>query len=514
MSPLQPNQKLLAVLLESASQAILAVDRSGRIVLANHRAGTMFGYGRDELVGAPVEMLLPVLKRAGHVDLRDNYFNQPHLRPMGIGMDLAGLRKDATEFPVEISLNSVETEEGIVAIAFVSDISQRKQLEEQLMQAQKMDAVGRLAGGVAHDFNNMLTVISGYDRMILDELPPHDALHAYAEEILKAADRAAALTNHLLAFSRRQVLQARVVNVNAVIAQNEEMLRRAIGEDVELRLHLSPDAGSINADPGHIEQALVNLSVNAREAMPVGGRLVIETANTRLDETYTRTHLGIKPGEFVMIAVSDNGRGMDSEIRQLIFEPFFTTKERGKGAGLGLATVYGMVKQCGGDIWVSSEPGKGTTFKLYFPRVSEPSTAPESGESGSRRPLLAGAILVVEDEQAVRELTVRMLQQLGYTILAASGGVEALELSSTYPGEITLLVTDVVMPSMSGRQVADALALTRPNMKVLYLSGYTENTVFRHGVGDVGVEFLPKPFNREALDRKIREILRPDAGRP
>ncbi len=417
-------------------------------------------------------------------------------------MDLAGRRHDGTEFPVEVSLSYVEFEEGTFAIAFVSDISQRKQLEDQLLHAQKMEAVGRLAGGVAHDFNNMLTVISGYNRMILDELSTLDPLRGYAEEILKAADRAGALTQQLLAFSRRQVMQPRVISVNAVVAQTEKMLRRLIGEDVELLFGLASDAGNIKADPGHVEQAIVNLAVNARDAMPLGGRMNIETANVHLDETYARTHMGVTPGDFVMIAVSDTGIGMDAETRRRIFEPFFTTKEKGKGTGLGLATVYGIVKQTGGDIWVYSEPNRGTTFKLYFPRVSEPAVESVGPETQST----AGAsetILVVEDEKAVRDLTMRMLERLGYRLLAAGSGAEAIEVSRAFAGTIHLLLTDVVMPNMSGRQLADELALSRPGMKVLYLSGYTENTVLHHGVLDANVEFLPKPFSREVLSRKF-----------
>ena len=500
------SEQMVVALLESASQAIVSIDRSGRIVLANRRTEEMFGYTREELSGANIEILLPESRRSVHRQEREEYFHRPRVRPMGIGMDLAGRRKDGTEFPVEVSLSNIETEQGLFAIAFVSDISQRKALESQLLQAQKMEAVGRLAGGVAHDFNNMLTVIAGYNRMILEELPPMDPLRAYADEILKAAERAGALTNQLLAFSRRQIIQPRVMNVNAVVGQTEKMLHRLLGEDIQLVFDLKAEAGNIRADPNQIVQAIVNLAVNARDAMPTGGRIAVETANVHLDETYVRTHVGVLPGEFVMIAMTDTGHGMDPDTRQHIFEPFFTTKEQGKGTGLGLATVYGMVKQAGGDIWVYSELGKGTTFKLYFPRVRE--AVSESGLTAADSRAPGGeVVLVVEDENAVRDLTIKMLKQLGYVVLAAASGAEALEISASYPDRISALITDVVMPQMSGRQVADALLAARPDMKVLYLSGYTESTVIHHGVLDSAVDFLAKPFSREALGQKVREIL-------
>jgi hypothetical protein len=501
------SQRLLVALLESASQAIISIDQTGHIVLANRRAEELFGYKPEELMGNRIELLLPDSLRSSHTRQRDGYFASPHARPMGIGMDLSGRRRDGSEFPVEVSLSYVEIEEGLFAIAFVSDIGERKRLEEQLMHAQKMEAVGRLAGGVAHDFNNMLTVISGYNRMIIEELSALDPLRGYAEEVQQAADRAAALTNQLLTFSRRQIMKPRVVNVNGLLSQTEKMLRRLIGEDIELVLHLHPETGNIKADPNHIEQAIVNLAVNSRDAMPSGGRLTIETGDVQLDEHYARTHIGVKPGDFVMIAVTDNGHGMDSATRRRIFEPFFTTKDRGKGTGLGLATVYGMVKQTGGDIWVYSEPGNGTTFKLYFPRATEPASDSKAVEEevihrGS------GTVLVVEDEKAVRDLTTRLLTQLGYQVLSAASGREALEISRASSEDILLLVTDVVMPGMSGRQVADALLTQRPRLRVLYLSGYTENTVVDHGVVDPGVDFLSKPFSREVLGQKVREILK------
>ena len=500
------TDQMVVALLESASQAIITADRTGRIVLSNHRVEEMFGYTREELLGASLETLLPESRRAAHRQQREEYFTHPRTSPMGMGMDLIARRKDGSEFPVEVSLSYIETDQGVFAIGFVTDISRRKALEEQLLQAQKMEAVGRLAGGIAHDFNNMLTVISGYDRMILDELPSTDPIREYAEEILKAAERAGSLTNQLLAFSRRQIIQPRLMNVNAVIEQTEKMLHRLLGEDIQLVFELKAESGNIKADPNQIIQAIVNLAVNARDAMPTGGRIVVETANVHLDESYVRTHLGVQPGDFVMIAMTDTGHGMDAATRQRIFEPFFTTKEQGKGTGLGLATVYGMVKQAGGDIWVYSEVGTGTAFKLYFPRVHETLSELTAAQI-DHRTSGGETVLVVEDENAVRDLTVRMLKQLGYVVLAAASGSEAVAISNAYADRIALLVTDVVMPQMSGRQVADALLTARPDIKVLYLSGYTESTVIHHGVIDGAVDFLPKPFSREALGGKVREIL-------
>ena len=502
---LEKSEHMVSALLESASQSIVGIDSEGRIVLANARTQELFGYDRAEMLGSPIEMLLPESVRGKHVQDRGAYFANPHVRPMGTGLELAGRRKDGSEFPVEVSLSFIRTEDGVFGIAFVSDISQRKRLEEQLLHAQKMEAVGRLAGGVAHDFNNMLTVISGYNQMILDQLSALDPLRGYAEEILKAAERAAALTNQLLAFSRRQIAQPRVFDVNMVLLHTEKMLRRLIGEDVEVSLQLSPGAGNIKADPGHLEQAIFNLATNARDAMPKGGRILIETSATTLDDTYAKTHMGVSPGEYVMIAVSDNGHGMDVETKRRIFEPFFTTKERGKGTGLGLATVYGIVKQAGGDIWVYSEIGCGTTFKLYFPKVSEPAT--DFRDDGVAAPQGAETILIVEDEQGVRELTTKMLKRLGYAVLAAGGGAEALEIARTHAGHIALAVTDVVMPSMSGAQLAVELRKAQPDIKVVFISGYTENAISQHGVLEEGVAFLAKPFSREALARKVRDIL-------
>ncbi len=505
-SLLKNSERTVVALLASASQAIVSVERSGRIVLANPRTEEMFGYSQAELLGSNVELLLPESFQEVHAGHRASYFSAPRIRPMGIGMELSGRRKDGTEFPVEVSLSYLETEEGTFAIAFVTDITERKRLEQQFMHAQKMEAVGRLAGGVAHDFNNMLTIISGYGRMLLDELGDQDPRREFAQEVLKAADRAAALTAQLLAFSRRQIMQPRVVEVNALIGSAEKMLRRLIGEDIEVLLALAPDAGGIRADPGYVEQALFNLAVNSRDAMPKGGRITLETCRVYLDEAYARAHAGVKPGEYVMIAVSDTGAGMDAETRSHIFEPFFTTKEKGKGTGLGLATVYGIVKQSGGDIWVYSEPGKGTTFKLYFPRVGDNAEElrplPEPGRGAGTE-----TILVVEDEPSLCELVATMLTARGYHVLKAGDPEEAARVAARHQGPIAMLLTDVVLPQMSGKELADLLVKSRPELKVLFVSGYTENTVVHHGVLEPGFEFLAKPFTDEALARKVRQIL-------
>jgi hypothetical protein len=503
---LQSHGKLLAALLESAAQAILSVDRHGRIVLANARTEEMFGYSRSELLGETVEALLPLSARGGHVAHRDDYFTSPRVRPMGTGMELAGRRKDGTEFPVEVSLSHIQTEEGPFAIAFISDITQRKHLEDQLLHAQKMEAIGRLAGGVAHDFNNMLTIISGYDRMLLDGLSLQDPLRGYAEEVAKAADRAGALTGQLLAFSRRQVMRPRVIEANELLRGADRMLRRLIGEDIELTLSLGEGTGNIKADPGQLEQIIFNLVINARDAMPDGGKLTIETAVAHLDENYARRRLGVLPGDYVLIAVSDTGHGMDAETKRHIFEPFYTTKQQGKGTGLGLATVYGTVKQSGGDIWVYSEPGRGTTFKIYFPKVTEAFSPGDHVPSPISRHGVE-TILLVEDEKAVRELVAEMLKRQGYRLLKAAGPLEALELSRQYEGTIHMLLTDVIMPQMSGRQLAGQLQPTRPGMRVLYLSGYTENAIVHHGVLEANVEFLAKPFSQHALAEKVRDVL-------
>jgi PAS domain S-box-containing protein len=379
--------------------------------------------------------------------------------------------------------------------------------ERQLWQSQKMEAVGRLAGGVAHDFNNLLTVIKGYTELMLNDLKPADPMRAEMEEVQKAADRAAGLTRQLLAFSRRQVLAPKMVNLNYLVDDMNKLLRRLLGEDVELCIRLDEKLGSTKADPGQVEQVIMNLAVNARDAMPNGGKLTIETANAELDHTYARDHATIKPGPYVMLAITDTGSGMDSETLTHVFEPFFTTKDQGKGTGLGLSTVYGIVKQSGGYIWPYSEPGMGTTFKIYLPRLDE--VAERAATQAKAAPGLRGTetILLVEDEEGVRSLTRQLLQRHGHTVLEAEHGKDALLLCERYSGPIHLLLTDVILAQMSGRELVGRLAPLRPNMRVLYMSGYSDEAIIHHGVLAPGTAFLQKPFTTESLMQKIREVL-------
>ncbi len=392
-------------------------------------------------------------------------------------------------------------------VGFVVDVSERRRLEDQLRQAQKMEAVGALAGGVAHDFNNLLTVIGGYSQLQMVRLKDGDPLRNDIEEIKKAADRAAVLTRQLLAFSRRQVLQPRVLDLNSIVTDMEKMLRRLIRADIAFVTSLDPALARVKADPGQIEQVLMNLVVNARDAMAQGGRLVIETANIVLDESYPRSHMGASNGPHVMLAVSDTGCGMDPETKARAFEPFFTTKPHGEGTGLGLATVYGIVKQSGGNIYLYSEPGAGTSIKIYLPQVQAAEELP--GVDHAQAPPAPGTetILLVEDEDLVRTLAKRVLGYHGYVVLEAPDGEKALTVAQQHKGTIDLILTDVMMPRMSGFELVRSLAQLRPQIRVLYMSGYTDHGVIQRGELDPGVAYLQKPFAPDALARRVREIL-------
>jgi CheY-like chemotaxis protein len=370
-----------------------------------------------------------------------------------------------------------------------------------------MEAVGRLAGGIAHDFNNLLTAIMGYGELAAARLQPGDPARSELDEIARAAHRAADLTRQLLAFSRKQVLQPRVITLNEVVKDTERMLRRLIGEDVELAIRLKEPPGPVKADVGQIEQVLVNLAVNARDAMPQGGKLTIETAEVELDEAYSVFHFDVPPGRYVLLAVSDSGTGMDAQTLSHVFEPFFTTKEAGKGTGLGLSMVYGVVKQSGGHVTVYSEPGVGTSFKIYLPRVEDAAANERAAPLPAAPSGGTETILVVEDEEAVRRLTCRSLEAHGYVVLAAESAPDALLLIAQHAGTIDLMVTDVVMPRMSGTALAGRAASLRPGMKVLFISGYTDDAIVQHGVIEAGTAFLQKPFTPRSLASKVREVL-------
>ena len=428
------------------------------------------------------------------------------------GMPADWLRNDRTIVSVRLSGRAFRDEgNSIVFELFAEDVTERRALEQQLRQAQKMEAVGRLAGGIAHDFNNLLMVISGYSEFLLERIGDEPTLRGHAQEISNAAGRATSLTRQLLAFSRKQMLAPKIMDLNSVVSENVKMLTRLIGEDIDLVMIPGSDIGAVKADPGQIEQVIMNLAVNARDAMPHGGKLTIETANVTLDAYYARFHAPVKPGDYVMLAISDTGMGMDADTQAHIFEPFYTTKGL-KGTGLGLSTVYGIVKQSEGYIWLYSETGKGTSFKIYLPRFSatgealatQPALAPEDQEQPSPG---HETILLVEDEENLRRLARHSLENQGYSVIDAPDGVSAIQISQAQKGPIHLLLTDVIMPGMNGRELANHISPTRPGMKVLYMSGYTENHIGHNGTLDEGITLLQKPFTLSALRTKVREVL-------
>ena len=429
---------------------------------------------------------------------------------MPCSVELLNYRKDGTSFWNEISISPIRNEDGQIShfVGVQVDVTERRRLEDKFRQAQKMEAVGRLAGGIAHDFNNLLTVINGYADIVIASLPEHSPSRQMLEEVRKAGERATSLTQQLLAFSRKSILAPRLLDVNDLIHNLERMLRPLIGVDIHLHLALAPDLGRVLADPNQLEQALVNLCVNSRDAMPHGGHLILETQNVELDESYTRTHPEVTPGAYVLIAVSDTGVGMTREVQTQLFEPFFTTKGVGKGTGLGLSMVFGFIKQSGGHVTVYSELGRGTTVKLYLPRAE---ANPTRGHSGHRLGNLLGGvetILLVEDEEPVRVLGRDVLQRCGYTVLEAKQGREAVQLAEQHTGPLHLLVTDMVLRGgMNGRQVAEAVLARHPETKVLYTSGYTDDVVVRNGLLEAGAAFLQKPYTPSLLTQKVREVL-------
>lgn len=496
-------------LFQLANDPILIFKPEGEIVLdVNDKACQTYGIPRRAFIGKSLKDISAETARS------ERYLSR--LLAAGTAQEFETVQFHADGTPICFLINaSVIEYQGHRAILSINrDITDRKRAEEalresedHLRQSQKMEAIGQLAGGVAHDFNNLLTAISGYSDLSLRQLRPDDRLRQNIEEIKKAADRAAGLTRQLLAFSRRQVLQPKVLNLNMVVADMHKLLRRLIGEDIELITICKSPAEIIYADPGQIEQVVMNLAVNARDAMPRGGRLIIETSNVELNEEYTQRHVAIQPGHYVRLVISDTGCGMDAETQNRIFEPFFTTKKMGKGTGLGLSTVYGIVKQSGGHIWVYSEVGHGTTFKIYLPRAEQVIDYTNAEDTGSA--LLNGTetVLLVEDEEIVRDMTRKSLELTGYKVLEAASGGEAMMICESHADAIQLLLTDVVMPEMSGRELAECLKKVRPEMKTLYMSGYTDEAIVNHGILAPNTAFLEKPFTPDSLARKLREVL-------
>ncbi len=491
-------------LVTNAPYGVCRCDSRGILLDVNPALVTMLGYDSgSELMGRNLAAL--------HSDWQQWFSLADYLRGLQRFRELAAdwIRKDGAIINVRLSGRAFRDDgNSIFFELFAEDVTERRALEQQLRQAQKMEAIGRLAGGIAHDFNNLLMVISGYSEFLLDRLGPDPTLRSHAQEISNAAARATSLTRQLLAFSRKQMLAPKIVDLNAVVAENLKMLTRLIGEDIDLVMIPGHEVGPVQADPGQIEQVIMNLAVNARDAMPEGGKLTIETANVTLDEHYARLHAPVRPGDYVMLAISDTGMGMDSETQTHIFEPFYTTKGL-KGTGLGLSTVYGIVKQSEGYIWVYSEPGRGTTFKIYLPRMDAPRQAEILQPAVARERPTHGheTILLVEDEENLRRLARQSLEMQGYSVRDAADGSAALQISHSYQGPIHLLLTDVIMPGMNGRELATQICRKRPEMKVLYMSGYTENHIGHNGTLERGVTLLQKPFTLPALQAKVREVL-------
>jgi PAS domain S-box-containing protein len=505
-------EQFLRDVIDADPHMVFAKDREGRFTLVNQATATMYGTTPAALVGKKDSDLNPMLKEVESFQKDDRYVIDTGKSRTVPEERVTNAKTGETRWfhTIKVPLLSADGKTHHV-LGVATDITERKLLEAQLRQAQKMEAVGRLAGGVAHDFNNLLTAIIGHTDMLIEEegaaMPRH--VREDISEIRKSAQRAASLTRQLLAFSRKQVLEPRIVDLNALVVNINALLNRLIGEHIELHTTQDPKLKMIEADPGQLEQVVMNLAVNARDAMPNGGKLVIETANVTLGADATRERPAMPAGRYVMLAISDNGIGMSPEVQSHLFEPFFTTKPAGEGTGLGLATVYGIIKQTGGYVWVYSEPGIGTTFKLYFPPVEAAISEPEP-EPASPLPLppsTAETILVVEDEDAVRCVTSRVLVKRGYEVLEASGGEQAIRIANEFEGRINLLLTDVVMPRMSGRELAAILVESRPDMKVMYVSGYTDDAIVRHGILEPGVIFLQKPFSPDTLARKVAETL-------
>lgn len=490
---------------EDAPYGVYRASTTGRFLRVNPALQKMLGYeSTTELLKA--DLANDIFRQQGeHQRFSDLLRQTDEVKDI----EMEWKRQDDTPITVRCSARTVKDETGVPAYfeVFAEDVSEKRVLERQLRMAQKMEAIGRLSGGIAHDFNNLLGVIIGYSGVLKKSLAENSALLEHALEIEKAGRRAASLTKQLLAFSRQQVLTPAILNLNSLASDMEKMLPRLLGEDIEVSLALDPGLGNVKADQSQVEQIIMNLAVNARDSMPSGGKLRIETANVELDAPYTRTHPGSKIGSYVMLAVTDTGAGMTSETLAHIFEPFFTTKDRGKGTGLGLATVYGIVKQSNGYIWVDSALGKGSSFRIYLPRHTGAITTEEQGANSPEKLHGSETILLVEDAEPLRKLAHNFLQNAGFHVLSAESGEHAMDVAAKSGGALDLLVTDVVMPGMNGRVLAEQLSRRQPGLKVLYISGYTDAFIAGHGVLEQGIRLLHKPFTEEELVRKVREVI-------
>ena len=509
---LSEHEEMFRLITENAEDLISVINSDGQRLYNSPSYNRIFGYSNEELQGMPVTNHIHPDDRATILAARRETFE----KGVGPRVEYRFRRKDGEWRILESNGSPVRNYRGeIEKVVVVSrDITERKQAEEllrqreeQLRQAQKMEAVGRLSGGIAHDFNNLLGVIIGYSESLELRLPPEDPLRKSAEEIRKAGERAAALTHQLLAFSRQQVLQPKVLDLNALVIDMGKMLRRLIGVDIELTTKLASQLGQVKADQSQLEQVIVNLVVNARDAMPHGGKLLIETSNIHVDETLARSLPFLHSGPHILLAVTDSGVGMDEKTQRHIFEPFFTTKGPGKGTGLGLATVYGVVKQSGGVVGVDSEQGRGSTFKIFLPQAEESSVAPASDATRAMCSTGTGTILLVEDEEALLNLTADVLEQNGYTVLSARDGIQALEIAQSFDEDIHLLLTDVAMPRLGGPALAQYMSHLRPGIRILFMTGHAERDTVSHGTLPAGTESLQKPLSQEALIRQVRRTL-------